>query len=688
MKEDSLHPPARQATYLNPVYDRDFPDPYVLKFAGEYWAYCTGLRTDGRAFGILHSRDLVNWREVGTALEPLPGNHPCYWAPEVVHEQGRFLMYYSVGDEVHMTIRVAVADSPTGPFVDSGRNLTREQFAIDAHVFIDDDGTRYLFYATDFLEHTHIGTGTVRDLMLDPFTLAGRPVPVTRARYDWQVYDPVRKEKGGVRWHTVEGPTVLKHKGRYYEMFSGGNWQNTTYGVSFASSERVDDPREWAQLCDGESVLPILRTVPGRVIGPGHNSVVRGPDNRQLFCVYHRWAEAGRVMAIDRLDWVGDGMIVLGPSTTPQPAPLTPTFTDFFDGRREALGEGWQRAGGRWTVAGGEAVQEDATAESSEARCLTAAASFLAEMTLRRVSEEDAGAAGGSYGVTLRAEDGLGTLEILLEPETRCVRVASNEGDHDSPHVFAKLPDDFDFSARHLLRLEADEGAVSVRLDEAAFRWQGRTGVWPARLALATRGASAAFGGFALTLGWEELFMDASIEARGWQAAMSGETVGKWYVRERRLWYAPASEERGVIWKGTLLENYELVVNACLSETADDSSDYGFYPAYAAEEGRGPLVALVRTDAGWALELMRESANEDDANKASGAQQFPLPRSFNPQAFQQFRFIKLGGRLTIQYGGESVATVDAPPIPTRVALTARGSVTAFDLVRVTMIQGA
>ena len=56
---------------------------------------------------------------------------------------------------------VAVSKRPDGGFVDAGKRLTFEEFAIDAHVFIDDDGSRYMFYATDFLEHTHIGTGTV-----------------------------------------------------------------------------------------------------------------------------------------------------------------------------------------------------------------------------------------------------------------------------------------------------------------------------------------------------------------------------------------------------------------------------------------------------------------------------------------------------------------------------------------------
>lgn len=212
-----------QLTYLNPVHNRSCPDPFVLKYCGEYWAYCSHIGPDGRYFGILHSRDLIHWREIGGAIEAFPEDWDCYWAPEVTYHNGRFLMYYSVGNETYMQIRVAVADHPAGPFVDSGRRLTEEEFAIDAHVYIDDDGGWHCFYATDFLEHTHIGTGTVHDRMLDPWTLAGNPQPVTRARYDWQVYDPQRAEKGGVRWHTVEGPFVLQRKGRYYQMFSGGN---------------------------------------------------------------------------------------------------------------------------------------------------------------------------------------------------------------------------------------------------------------------------------------------------------------------------------------------------------------------------------------------------------------------------------------------------------------------------------
>lgn len=104
-------------------------------------------------------------------------------------------------------------------------------------------------------------------------------------------------------------------------MFSGGNWQNTSYGVSFAVADDLRSQQEWEQHADGDQLLPIIRTSP-EVVGPGHNSIVRGPNGRELYCVYHRWTDAGRVMAIDRMDIVDRRIYVVGPTTTPQPTPF------------------------------------------------------------------------------------------------------------------------------------------------------------------------------------------------------------------------------------------------------------------------------------------------------------------------------------------------------------------------------
>jgi GH43 family beta-xylosidase len=441
-------------TYTNPVYPHPFPDPFVLKHRGEYWGYCTGFQPGGRVFGVIHSRDLVDWRPLAGAMEPLPGGHTCYWAPEVSYFEGRFYLYYSVGNEERMEIRVAVADRPAGPFLDSGRRLTSEPFAIDAHVFVDVDGSRWLFYATDFLDSSHVGTGTVRDRLLDPFTLEGDPRPVTLPRYDWHLYHPHRPEKGGVRWHTVEGPFVLRRKGVYYEMFSGGNWQNPTYGVSHATTRDLQAPGEWEQAADGERVLPILRSG-GEVVGPGHNSVVRGPDNRQLYCVYHRWSAdlKDRVMAIDPLDWAGERMLVLGPTTTPRPGPNPPTISDLLEAPA--------------VLQPGEEIRYEAGASS-----------FLVEVSVR-----------GSAGVA------------LWDGERELLRLPCDASD-----------------AFHLLRLEVDGPRVSASRDEGAPFWRGRIGGNAASLALVAEGGVAEFSGFALTAGWEDLFEeDGDPAVFGWE---------------------------------------------------------------------------------------------------------------------------------------------------------------------------
>ncbi|MFN8505637.1 glycoside hydrolase family 43 protein [Kouleothrix sp.] len=657
-----------EQTYLNPVYSHSFPDPFVLKYCGEYWAYCTGETPDGRRFGVLRSRDLVHWQPLGGAMEPLAEPHPHYWAPEVTYANGRFYMYYSVGDEATMQMRVAVAEHPAGPFADSGRRLTREPFAIDGHVLIDDDGAWYLFYATDFLERSHIGTGTVRDRLIDPFTLAGQPAPVTLPRYDWHVYDPQRAEKGGVRWHTVEGPFVLKHKQRYYQMFSGGNWQNPSYGVSYAVADRADAPGEWRQAADGEAVLPILRTLPGQVIGPGHNSVVRGPDNQQLFCVYHRWSGdlSARVLAIDRLDWAGERMLVLGPSTAPQPVPNSPSFADFFDQRRAGgLGAGWACAGGAWAAGGGEAIQSDA-APLAEATCRAAEAMFVAELSLRALPDTGAPAAlEGALGIVLAA-GGAPWLRFGLLPQAGHARVWRQNG--AAPLEIA-LPAGFDFAAYHLARAELNGGSVTISLDgRALYRGAAPPGA-PSTIGLYTQGCAAAFAGFALTAGWEDCFEEEGTElaALGWHGA---EGDDGWSLRERQLWFSGA-RPHAALAKGPLPAAYELVVNARLAGPLAPGGGYGCYPA-ARPGDLGPLLAIEQGAAGWVL--------------AAGAERqlFELP-GFDAASPQQLRLRKRGDRLEIWWEARWLGEIAVPAEATQVGLYAHLAAAAFDMVRVTAL---
>jgi GH43 family beta-xylosidase len=326
-------------TYTNPVYDGYFADPMVIRHRGVYYAYGTGHgpERDGRQFPVLRSSDFAKWEYVGGALpnlKPEGGKEfTAYWAPEAAERDGKIYLFYSAAhggkDETHR-LRVAVADRPEGPFEDMGRvNITgplADAFCIDASPFRDPaDGRWYLFFATDFFEGGRVGTGTaVAPLGDDMCSTVGEAVPVLRAGADWQIYERNRPLYGKVwdAWHTVEGPFVWHHQNRYYCFYSGGNWQTPQYGVGYGVADTVLGPYRDEWNAEGPSVL---KGIEGKVLGPGHNSVVLGPDGKTEFMIYHAWDKdrTARRMFVDPIRWerAQDGAIrprVAGPTTAPQ----------------------------------------------------------------------------------------------------------------------------------------------------------------------------------------------------------------------------------------------------------------------------------------------------------------------------------------------------------------------------------
>ena len=318
-------------TYRNPIYPHDFADPFVLKASEGYFAYGTAAPgPDGRVFPILRSDDLLRWQRLPGALEPLKDLAAfAYWAPEVIEQAGRYYLFYSAStvpsDEGHR-LRVAVADTPAGPFVDSGKLLLPEAgFSIDAGPFRDPrDGKVYLFFATDFVNEEPHGTGiAVVPLAEDLLSVEGSPQTVIRAQADWQTYENNRNYKGRVwrKWNCLEGPNVLFHEGRYYCLYSGGAWHGDNYGVGFAVADHPLGPWRDEFASQGPTVL---RGIPGKVIGPGHNCHVLAPDGKTLLIVYHAWdaGKTARRMCIDPLLWTANGPRTDGPSTEARSAIL------------------------------------------------------------------------------------------------------------------------------------------------------------------------------------------------------------------------------------------------------------------------------------------------------------------------------------------------------------------------------
>jgi GH43 family beta-xylosidase len=115
----------------------------------------------------------------------------------------------------------------------------------------------------------------------------------------------------------VEGPAVRLHNNRYYCFYSGGAWEHDNYGVTYVIS---DHPLGPYRLPSGEEHI-LLRSAPGHLIGPGHNSFTVSPSGEQEYIVYHAWdpAMTARRMCIDPLYWEDGVPVIHGPTWSEQP---------------------------------------------------------------------------------------------------------------------------------------------------------------------------------------------------------------------------------------------------------------------------------------------------------------------------------------------------------------------------------
>lgn len=317
-------------SWCNPVYPHYLADPFVWQADGYYYVHGTGPVREGGGCGLplVRSRDLVDWEDLGGALDcdSIKGLQTI-WAGSVAFHDGMYYLYYSAGiaDAGHQ-LRVAISQLPEGPFTDTGIPLsTLEQypFAIDPQAFQDEDGHWYLFFCRDFLDAgpgRRAGTALVACRLETMTRLSGEEILILRARYDWQRFQNSRRIHGGVYdWHTLEGAFVHQHDGMYYCFYSGGRWENETYCADYAVSERLTGPYSDVGADRGPRVL---KTVPGHVIGPGNMSIVTTPEGTD-FAVYHAWDPkmTARTMRVDPIFWTDDGPRCNGPSWEPQSWP-------------------------------------------------------------------------------------------------------------------------------------------------------------------------------------------------------------------------------------------------------------------------------------------------------------------------------------------------------------------------------
>jgi GH43 family beta-xylosidase len=292
----------------------DVADPFVLEADGSYFLYHTGHET---GIPVYRSDDLISWSHVGLALSPDPrlAWAACdFWAPEVVFRDGRFFMYVAVAstlpngspDDEQRRLAVAHADNPIGPFELYDQPLIGDEWAIDAHPFQDADGSWWLFYNARS-DETRYPDGTI-----------GCANAVVELPSPQQVYGehriivkPTERWEGNAdgTWYWNEGAFVVRRGKKLLQTYSGGWFADGTYAIGTATADFPSG--QWSK----NPGNPLLVSS-DRVVGPGHNCIVTGPDGFTSFLVYHAHmdGEQDRSAYMAEFHWVGDGFAVTGPS--------------------------------------------------------------------------------------------------------------------------------------------------------------------------------------------------------------------------------------------------------------------------------------------------------------------------------------------------------------------------------------
>ncbi len=158
---------------------------------------------------VFSSKDMVNWTDHGSPLSYHTFSWATgkAWAPQCVERNGKFYFYVPVSD----AIGVAVADSPTGPFVDAiGMPLVSNYQYIDPTVFIDDDGQAYLYFGNPKLWYVKLND--------DMISYSGQieQIPMTTESFGQRSGDPERPTL------YEEGPWFYKRNDLYYMVFAMG----------------------------------------------------------------------------------------------------------------------------------------------------------------------------------------------------------------------------------------------------------------------------------------------------------------------------------------------------------------------------------------------------------------------------------------------------------------------------------
>lgn len=230
-----------------------------------------GLKTSGPPV-VWKSSDFVNWSFNGR-LFPADMTKK-YWAPsKMVHYNGKWYLYPTLDGKIH----VATADSPDGPFTLANPKPIID--AIDAEIFIDDDGKKYIFW-------NRRGVARLSDDMLSIDMSTKMTIPSPHNVYS-------------------EGPCFFKRNGIYYYVYTLGGDENYQYAYMM-SRKSPFGPYDIPE----HDIITTTNYNTG-TFGPGHGCVFKREKTDDYYIAFLEFGRnsTNRQTYVNKLEFNEDGTI-------------------------------------------------------------------------------------------------------------------------------------------------------------------------------------------------------------------------------------------------------------------------------------------------------------------------------------------------------------------------------------------
>ena len=274
-------------SYTNPIIYADYSDPDAIRVGDDYYMTSSSF-SHFPGLPILHSKDLVNWRIIGHAVQQYPFdefNAPQHgmaiWAPSIRYHDGEFFIYFGDPDR---GVFLTKAKDPAGPWTPL-RLIRKVTGWIDTCPLWDDDGNAYLVHAW---ANSRAGIKSI--LAVNKMSKDGTEI----------LDDGIVVFVGHIKHPTIEGPKLYKRNGYYYIFAPAGGvkpgWQ------AVLRSKSVFGPYEDRKVLEQGSTT---------INGPHQGAWVDTKTGEDWFVHFQDIYAYGRIVHLQPMRWE-NGWPVIG----------------------------------------------------------------------------------------------------------------------------------------------------------------------------------------------------------------------------------------------------------------------------------------------------------------------------------------------------------------------------------------